>query len=147
MHTNMLELRPQINICDHKRTTNYFLCIFMGRSSKFACDWITGSLFHFSEKDLVSAVAQQDCRPQISIQFSPPKAFDFMMDPSCSQPHAKWGSLPGPPVKGLLKEYGSKASICITKKKEKEKVYFPSAPFTKTAVLPWGVTDETKASL
>lgn len=36
-----------------------------------------------SEEDLVSAEAQQDCRPQISIHFSPPRAFDFMLDP-CS---------------------------------------------------------------
>lgn len=34
-----------------------------------------------SEEDLVSAEAQQDCRPQISIHFSPPRAFDFMLDP------------------------------------------------------------------
>lgn len=45
--------------------------------------------YPISEEDLVSAVAQQDCRPQISIQFSPPKAFDFMMDPGCSLPNAK----------------------------------------------------------
>lgn len=34
-----------------------------------------------SEEDLVSAEAQQDCRPQISIHFSPPRAFDFVLDP------------------------------------------------------------------
>lgn len=34
-----------------------------------------------SEEDLVSAEAQQDCRPQIRIHFSPPGAFDFTLDP------------------------------------------------------------------
>lgn len=44
----------------------------------------------------------------------PPKAFDFMMDPGCSLPNAKRENLHGLPVKGLLEEYGSKASIRIS---------------------------------
>lgn len=73
--------------------------------------------YSISEQD-VSAEAQQECRPQISIQFSPPEAFDFMMDPGCSLPHAKGENLTGRPVKGLFKEYRSKASIHITGKKQ-----------------------------
>lgn len=82
------------------------------------------ALYSISEEDLVSAVAQQDCRPQISIQFSTPKAFDFMMDPGCSLPYAKRENLAGLPVKGLLKEYGSKASICIAGKEKKKQHIF-----------------------
>lgn len=77
------------------------------------------ALYSISEEDLISAVAQQDCRPQISIQFNTPKAFDFMMDPGCSLPNAKRENLP---VKGLLKEYGSKASICIAGKKNQNSI-------------------------
>lgn len=80
------------------------------------------ALYSISEEDLISAVAQQDCRPQISIQFNTPKAFDFMMDPGCSLPNAKRENLAGLPVKGLLKEYGSKASICIAGKKKKNSI-------------------------
>lgn len=72
-----------------------------------------------SEEDLHSAVAQQDCRPQISIQCSHPKAFDFMMGPTFSLPHAKRENLSGPPVNDLLKEDGLKASAtCIAEKRK-----------------------------
>ena len=67
--------------------------------------------YRIFEEDLVSAEAQQDCSPRISIQFSPSKAFDFMMDPGCSLPNAKRANLSRLPAKGLFKEYRSKVSI------------------------------------
>lgn len=55
---------------------------------------------------------------------------------------------PDPQSKVCWKNMGQKqVYVSPKKKKENEKAYFPSAPFTETAVLPWGVTDDTKASL
>lgn len=120
-----LKSTVKINICKltdiqffNKFATNklypLYFHLFCNPKSEFDCNQSDGS---FSEQD-VSAEAQQECRPQISIQFSPPEAFDFMMDPGCSLPHAKWENLTGLPVKGLFKEYRSKASIRITGKKQ-----------------------------
>lgn len=99
--------------------TNCILCIFTYFAILNLSLTVIKTLvpYSISEQDVVSAEAQQECRPQISIHFSPPEAFDFMMDPGCSLPHAKRENLTGLPVKGLFKKYRSKASIRIAEKK------------------------------
>lgn len=44
-----------------------------------------------------------------------------------------------PSVKGLLKEYGSNASISITRKEKKEKAYFPWRPLVELPCCPEGL--------